>query len=169
MKALLQGLLSLLLLNTFSGCSTSPKPATQTPPHPNVETSSQKEDVVNVVSGDFAAVLAEVEGKELDPKDPEQSLAESLDQLEVNSFTPSGVSVSDAITIPGHLDLWKRQKVEIRWVQLHFPKQKMLMHSIIMKRKEGKWYDVLSTTDKVGGEIHHFHFDVTESFSPKAE
>jgi hypothetical protein len=38
-----------------------------------------------------------------------------------------------------------------------------------MKRKEGKWYDVLSTTDKVGGEIHHFHFDVTESFSPKKE
>jgi uncharacterized lipoprotein YajG len=98
MKAL-KGLFFLLFLSTFSGCSTSPKPATQTPPLPNVETSSQKEDVVNVVSGNFAAILAEVEGKELDPKDPEQSLAESLDQLEVNSFVPSGVSISDAITI----------------------------------------------------------------------
>lgn len=163
MKAL-QSLYFLLFLGIFSGCSTSPKPAPT--PLPNMETHFQKkEDVVNVVSGNFAAVLAEVEGRELDPKDPEQSLAESLDGLEVNSFAPSGVSISDAIIIPGRLDLWKRQKVEIRWVQLHFPEQKMLMHSIIMKRKEGKWYDVLSTTDKVGGEIHHFHFDVTESFS----
>ena len=167
MKAL-QSLYFLFLLSIFSGCSTSPKPDNHTQPLTIMETSSQKkEDVVNVVSGNFAAVLAEVEGKELDPKDPEQFLAESLDGLEVNSFAPSGVSISDAIIIPGRLDLWKRQKVEIRWVQLHYPGQKMLMHSIIMKRKEGKWYDVLSTTDKVRGEIHHFHFDVTESFSTK--
>lgn len=159
----------LLLISILSGCSTPPKPETQTEHTPNPDTNSQKEDVINVVSGNFAAVLAEVEGREPNPKDPEQSLAESLDWLEVNSFAPSGASISDAIVIPGRLDLWKRQKVEIRWVQLHFPKQKMLMHSIIMKRKERKWYDVLSTTDKVGGVIHHFHFDVTESFSPKEE
>ncbi|MDI9401138.1 MAG: hypothetical protein ACOX2U_08435 [Limisphaerales bacterium] len=166
MKAF-QNLCFLLLLAVVAGCTTSSKPASEPVSSKATKTNQKNEDVINVVSGDFAAVLAEVEGRELDPKDPEQALAEALDQLEANSSAPTGSSVSDAIVIPGRLDLWKRQKVEVRWVQMHFPKQKMVMHSIIMKRKEGKWYDVLSTTDKVGGEVHHFHFDVTDSFTTK--
>lgn len=43
------------------------------------------------------------------------------------------------------------------------------MHSILMKRKEGKWYDVVSTTDQLGGDILTFYFEVTESFSEPSE
>lgn len=127
-----------------------------------------QEDPLNVISGDFADVLAQVQNKELFPEDPQEKLAKTLDSLPSNAER-DGHSIISAIIIPGHHDLWRRQRIESFWIRLRLPEQKIVMHSILMKRKEGKWYDVVSTTDQLGGDILTFYFEVTESFSEPSE
>ena len=122
------------------------------------------DDPTNIMSGEFARVLAKVEGRELNPRDPDHVRADGLDDLEVNAAGPDGRSIQTAVVIPERLDLWHRQKTEIRWIQNHHPGQHLVMHSILMRRKEGKWYDVVSTTDKFAGETMNFYFDVSASF-----
>lgn len=121
-----------------------------------------------VYTDEFDAVMAQ-QGIQnpRNQKDPEQALAESLDGLSQNSFHPSGSSVENAVYIPGHLNLWKRQKTEVRWIRLQYPNHRMVMHSVLSKQAEGKWYDIMSVSDKVGGEILNFYFNVTESFIEK--
>lgn len=153
-----------------SSCATNKEPiTTDTKTDVPQKTSTKKSsNLGSVYTEEFDAVMAE-QGIQnpRNQKDPEQALAESLVALPQNSFHPSGASVEEAVYIPGHLNLWKRQKTEVRWIRLRHPNHRMVMHSVLSKQSEGKWYDIMSVTDKVGGEILTFYFDVTESFIEK--
>jgi hypothetical protein len=151
----------------LAGCSSTKQSSPAPAPVPAATTETEEEvydDPTNIMSGEFARVLAKVEGRELNPRDPDHVRADGLDDLEVNAAGPDGRSIQTAVVIPERLDLWHRQKTEIRWIQNHHPGQHFVMHSILMRRKEGKWYDVVSTTDKLGGETMNFYFDVSASF-----
>ena len=87
----------ILLVGCSSTRQSSPAPVST----PATETKEKVyDDPTNIMSGEFARVLAKVEGRELDPRDPDHVRADGLDDLEVNASAPDGLTIQTAVVIP---------------------------------------------------------------------
>lgn len=123
------------------------------------------------------ATISNTNKPEMDAETNTEMLSESQNQSETQTSTEnsinttesslneseevSGLSVENAVPIIGKMDLRQRQKKEIEWIKIHYPGYRIGMHSMLFKRKENKWFDIVTIfPHRRGGEGITLYFGV---------